>query len=546
MFDLSILIPARNEQFLSKTVEDILWNSRGKTEVIVVLDGAPALPPLEPNERVTVSYHSNSIGQRAACNEAANMAKGKYIMKVDAHCAFDVGFDVKMMEVMQDDWTMAPMMKNLHAFDWVCPGGHRRYQGPSGPCKECGGETVQDIVWISKDSPKSTSYCFDSEPHFQYFREFSKRPEGIGDITESMSLQGSCFMMTKERYFALGVCDEAFGSWGSQGIEVSVKTWLSGGKVMVNHKTWYAHLFRTQGADFGFPYPQSGNQISHAKNMVRQLFFDNKWPQQKYPLSWLLERFWPVPGWKEEDLKKLQGWPLKSNRKPTKGVVYYTHNEGDERILEDSRRHLKMGIKEKHIIAVSSLPIDFGRKNIVYPRDRGEKFLDIFMKILIGLEASDAEVIFMAEHDVLYHPSHFAFVPPRKDVFYYNTNVWKMRASDGHCLYVNDCKQLSGLCAYRDLLLEHYRERIRRIRSEGFTRGNGFEPGTRKRINGGYDDYPAESWRSEHPNIDVRHGTNATQNRWRRDQFRNQKYTEGWTEADTVPGWSDVPRYSDR
>jgi hypothetical protein len=25
--------------------------------------------------------------------------------------------------------------------------------------------------------------------------------------------------------------------------------------------------------------------------------------------------------------------------------------------------------------------------------------------------------------------------------------------------------------------------------------------------------------------------------RWRKDQFRNQKYTAGWTESDGVPGW---------
>jgi len=32
------------------------------------------------------------------------------------------------------------------------------------------------------------------------------------------------------------ICDEEFGSWGSQGLEVAIKTWLSGGKVMVSHK----------------------------------------------------------------------------------------------------------------------------------------------------------------------------------------------------------------------------------------------------------------------------------------------------------------------
>ena len=32
------------------------------------------------------------------------------------------------------------------------------------------------------------------------------------------------------------------GNWGNQGIEVALKTWLSGGGVLVNHNTWYAHV----------------------------------------------------------------------------------------------------------------------------------------------------------------------------------------------------------------------------------------------------------------------------------------------------------------
>ena len=121
-----------------------------------------------------------------------------------------------------------------------------------------------------------------------------------------MSLQGSCWMLTREKYWELGICDEKFGGWGSQGIEVAVKTWLSGGRVIVNHKTWYAHMFRTQGGDFGFPYSISGKDQKKAQAYGRDLFFNNKWPQQTKPLSWLIEKFWPVKGWTDKDLKSLK------------------------------------------------------------------------------------------------------------------------------------------------------------------------------------------------------------------------------------------------
>src|SRR4030042_1336243 len=295
-YDLSIIIPARCEMFVARTVKDIIEHKKGKTEIIVGLDGEWAEPPIEDHPDVTIVRVGESIGQRAITNMCAKLSKAKYLVKIDAHCAFDEGFDVKMMAEMRDDWTMVPVMRNLHAFDWVCENEHRRYQGPSGPCAQCGESTERDVVWIAKTNPQCTSYCFDPEPHFQYFREFKRRLEGKGDITETMSLQGSCFMVTKDKFFELDLCGEEFGSWGSQGIEVAAKTWLSGGRLVCNHKTWYAHLFRTK-QDFGFPYHISGKQVGHAKKYAKELFFNNKWEKQVRPLSWLLDRFWPVPGW---------------------------------------------------------------------------------------------------------------------------------------------------------------------------------------------------------------------------------------------------------
>jgi glycosyltransferase involved in cell wall biosynthesis len=197
MPDLSILIPARNEEFLENTIRDILSNMRGDTEIIVVLDGGWPVEPLEQHEKVTVIYYPESIGQRAATNKAAKLSSAKYLMKLDAHCAFDEGFDVKLMEDMQDDWTVVPLMKNLHVFDWVCDScGKRTYQGPVPEKCDCGSEDFhKDIVWEAKPSPNSTSYRFTKELRFKYFGEYKSKQEG--DLVETMSLQGSCFMVKR-------------------------------------------------------------------------------------------------------------------------------------------------------------------------------------------------------------------------------------------------------------------------------------------------------------------------------------------------------------
>lgn len=160
----------------------------------------------------------------------------------------------------------------------------------------------------------------------------------------------------------------------------------------------------------------------------------------------------------------------------------------------------------------------------------------MFKQILGGLENIEAEIVFLCEHDVLYHESHFDFIPSRKKIYYYNTNVWKVLTKDGRAIRVDDCKQLSGLCAYRKLLIQHYKKRVRRVEKEGFTRAMGFEPGTHNRSER-IDNFKAKSWKSEFPNIDIRHGNNLTETRTGPKQFRNKKFAKGWKIAYYVRGW---------
>jgi glycosyltransferase involved in cell wall biosynthesis len=539
-YDLSVLVPARNEEFLGNTIRNILENIEGKTEVIAVLDGYEH-KHLPKDPRVTIIRLPRSIGQRAATNLAAKLSTAKYVMKVDAHCSFDKGFDVKMLEAFKetgDDVTMVPLMRNLHAFDWVCSDGHRRYQGPAGVCTVCKKETHKEIMWIGKHNPQSFAYRFDKDFHFQYWNEYKKRQ--TGDLVESMSIQGSCFMLTRKKYWELDICEESYGSWGNQGVEVACKTWLSGGRILINKKTWYAHMFRTQPG-FSFPWPVSGTTQVNVRKMSKDIWSNDKWPKAKHKFQWLIDKFSPIPGWE----------PV------IKGIVYYTDNQLDEKIAKKCRDQLmKLESSKLPIVSVSLKPIDFG-VNYVLPLERS--LLTMTKQILKGLEESTADVIFFCEHDVLYHPSHFDFTPSRKDIYYYNTNSWMFRSQDGHCLFYEH-KSLSGICAYRETLLKHYRERIRRIElllkeANGgqvvkATSGNdvplkeaihrlGFEPGTHNRPEK-IDDLKAESWKSEHPNVDIKHETNWTKNRWKIEQFRDKSVAKSWKEAEELPYWGKL------
>ena len=546
-FDLSVIIPARNEMFLAKTIENVLANARGKTEVIAILDGAWADPPIPDDPRVRLVYHPESIGQRAATNEGARISTAKYIMKLDAHCAVDEGFDVKLMADCEYDWTVIPRMYNLHAFDWACKDcDWRRYQGPTpAKCEQCGGANVyRDMLWQPRWSRKTDFARFDKTMHFQYWGSFKDHPNAQGDIADTMTSVGACFFMHRDRFWDLGGLDEKHGSWGQFGVEVACKAWLSGGRHVVNKKTWFAHMFRTQGGDFGFPYPLSGRQVDNARKYSRDMWMNNKWPLAKHDLNWLLERFRPVPDWHDADpgtieipapppapeTKKLfTSEPVVAN--PTKGILYTTDNllDGTEIAQTVQFRLLEMDLP---ITSVSLKPIAFGQ-NITVQRDRSHETW--MRQILTGLEQMTCDVVYICDHDVLYHASHFTFNPPERDTFYYNTNVWKVSAANGHAIHY-DTKQVSGLVAYRSALLDHYRARIARIDRDGFDLRSGFEPGSQKPY-ARFDARGMDTFASEVPNVDIRHDKNMVSTRWSRDQFKDKRNCPNWLDGDGVPGW---------
>lgn len=540
-YDLSILIPARNERFpsggktpagqqldlLNITLKNVLANTGERTEVIAVLDGAWPLEAVGQHPRLTVVYNPEPVGQRAATNQAARLSRAPWVMKLDGHCAVAPGFDEAMLAAADghDDWTLVPGMFNLHAFDWVCGScGHRRFQGPElDRCEneacEAGGPVEIELLWKPRKSAFTKTWRFDRDLRFGYGGYDPKPCPDLPDhLVETMSLIGACWMVRRDRYWRLDFSDERHGSWGQQGTEVACKTWLSGGRLIVNTATWFAHLFRTRRG-FDYPYPLPGHEVERARSYSRQLWHGETWPHAIHPLSWLVEKFAPVTGW---------------HTRP--GIVFYTDNRIGMRLARDVQRRL--ADQSIPIVSASLKPMGFGT-NIVVEGAPGAETM--FRQILAALEASEADYVFLCEHDVLYHPSHFEFVPPRDDVVYYNTNVWKVRLGDGFAVRVSDCRQTSGLCANRQLLLKHYRERVRRVDAEGFTRAMGYEPGTHTRPER-VDDLTSEPWESEWPNLDIRHGGNLTRTRWSPDEYRNKIFAEGWTESvlDEIPGWDNA------
>jgi len=310
--ELSVIVPARGEEFVTITVENILKNIQADTEIIVICDGNWPETPIPDHKRVIIVHHTDPIGQRAATNEGACISRARFIMKIDAHCAVDQGFDRKLIKDMKHrNWTLIPRMYKLNAFEWECACGKRMGQGtrPAG-CDKCGGNDLKRvIIWRPRNSA-SVSWRFDSNMQFQYWGEHGKRSKRR--IIETMSCIGACFFMLRDRFWDLGGMDESHGSWGQYGTELACKAWLSGGKMMTTKNTWFAHMFRTgnfvgafDGHGGSFPYDLSNQAIERAREYSKDLWLNDKWPKAVHKLDWLVDRFKPVPGWSQEDLDKL-------------------------------------------------------------------------------------------------------------------------------------------------------------------------------------------------------------------------------------------------
>lgn len=216
----------------------------------------------------------------------------------------------------------------------------------------------------------------------------------------------------------------------------------------------------------------------------------------------------------------------------TKGLLYYTDNRLDSNIDRVVKKQLLKCSNDNELVSVSLSPIDFG-KNIVVPLTRCA--LTLFKQILAGLEASTADIIYFCEHDVLYPVERFNFVPTQDDLYFYDTNWWKVDSITGQALQFLS-GQLSGLCAYRELLVEHYRKRVERVEQVGYHASLTYEPGGHK-FPRGIDNYEQHFYKGNTPMVDIRHNYNLTRVKWNREDYRDQSFIKDWKLSDEVPWW---------
>ena len=275
----SIIIPSRNERFLPNTVGEVLSKARGEIEVLAVLDGYWPDPPLPADPRLHVLHRGKAQGMRPGINAAASVARGDFLMKLDGHCMLAEGFDEALKANCEENWVVVPRRHRLDAEAWKV---------------DDGGKAAIDYHYLSYplERPDVETYGLHGTP----WPERARTRAAI-ELDDEMSSQGSCWFMSRKWWDRMiGPMEvENYGTFVQEFQEVGLKTWLGGGEVKVNKRTWYAHLHK--GTKYGRGYTISRNDHAKGTAFCAKHWMLDLWKERKRDLRWLIERFAPVPGW---------------------------------------------------------------------------------------------------------------------------------------------------------------------------------------------------------------------------------------------------------
>lgn len=222
-------------------------------------------------------------------------------------------------------------------------------------------------------------------------------------------------------------------------------------------------------------------------------------------------------------------------------VLYLTDNTISHDIDSVVKRELLKSANGKSIVSVSQKPIDFGDNICV--GEIGRSWMSLYKQLLAGLSRIKTEYVAIAEHDCLYSPDHFEFIPLNDDTFYYNKNHWFVQWGGNH-------PELNGMYSYwpkrhalsqlicRTELLKKSTEEVMNLLDMGLKVEKGLrwygEPGLTSDqfkeyvrrayisstsgkskqlqfyLNQYITKYNSEFFESKNPNLDIRHSSNFT------------------------------------
>ncbi len=292
MSKVSIIIPSRNEvaiidgmNVLQRTVKDIYEKATGDFEVLVGFDGLPYQDfPNYPNLRLIKM--PDVIGIKNMINLLAILAKGEYLFKSDAHCMFSEMFDEVLLADMQDDWIVTPRFYVLDHKEW-------KWQD----------DRFYDYFYLSCPFTDPRGFRFKAGGHWR-----DKTLEKLDiPLDETPQFHGSGWFMKRDHFLnRIGgyMVKDPFGH-AQEPPYLGLKTWLGGGKVMVNKKVWYAHMHQDKYQK-GFALGSNNEEATY--KLMATYWMGDKWEDRVHNIDWFIDKFMPMPTWTEDWRDKLAKW----------------------------------------------------------------------------------------------------------------------------------------------------------------------------------------------------------------------------------------------
>jgi hypothetical protein len=197
---------------------------------------------------------------------------------------FSEGFDLTLQDGLQADWIAVPRRYSLDPENWA-PREKKEVDYmflcyPNDP-NDFGGPSLKGRVWN------------------EWNNSYEKQAIPVDDL---MSSQGSSWFMHRTYFHWLELLDEAsYGHFSNEFQEIGLKCWLSGGRVVVDKRCWYAHLHK--GQKYGRGWPLGKTVLDQGARFTNQWMDGRNWHRQDRDIRWMVNKFWPVPTWPEEAVR---------------------------------------------------------------------------------------------------------------------------------------------------------------------------------------------------------------------------------------------------
>ena len=272
---ISVIMPvgiSEKEEYFVNTIKSLNEMSKTKSiEIVFLADSFPEekMKCLSQFDNIKVYRTDKNVGERVLFNKGVEIASGKYIFRLDAHCRLTEDWDEKLINACGNKTGVVCSLDALSE-DWQWKGHDYKfvYIRPDGEEKWWGG-------YHGEDKNK--------------------------EVQPTMCLTGCGFFTTRDYYMEHLRLDESLAKWGALGPELALRIEASDGTLLLHKGVKCGHLFNTN---------KNGYPVSNLKDTRNKLA--NRYRKE---LNSLAIKFKPVPSWNYDTMS------INANNKPVSSSV---------------------------------------------------------------------------------------------------------------------------------------------------------------------------------------------------------------------------------